>query len=144
MSVLLLLFGVYGFFFHTFCSSDPVGLLLSILLCSSKVDGMIVFHISHILQLILKQQLQGLQVPCVAMDLTPGKSGCVNGSWYSISFAQEVVMEMQSLKTAVLSFCDCISMDRLPQRWPRGLGWRGARQLVKMLQHICTWQLGCV
>lgn len=60
-------------FFHTFCSSDPVGLLLSILLSSSKADGIIVFHISHILQLVLKQQFQGLQVPCVAMDLTPGK-----------------------------------------------------------------------
>lgn len=36
-------------FFHTFCSSDPVGLLLSILLCRSKADGITVFHISHIL-----------------------------------------------------------------------------------------------
>lgn len=72
-SVLLLLFGVYGSFIYTFCSSGPVGLLLSILLCSSKVDGIIVFHISHILQLVLKEQFQSLQVLCVAMDLTPAK-----------------------------------------------------------------------
>lgn len=60
-------------FFHTCCSSEPVGLLLSILQCSSKVGGITVFHISHILQRVLTLQFQGFQVLCLAMDLTPGK-----------------------------------------------------------------------
>lgn len=60
-------------FFHTFCSFHPVPLLLSILLCNSKVDGIMILFVSHILQLVSKWQFQDLRVPCLAVYLPPGE-----------------------------------------------------------------------
>lgn len=90
-SVLLLLFGVYGSFIYTFCSSGPVGLLLSILLCSSKVDGIIVFHISHFTSCSLFWRSSSRAFRFYAWPWTwlLLKSGCVKGSWFSIRFVQE-------------------------------------------------------
>lgn len=73
----------------------------------------------------------------------PGPPGSMHGhgpdSWQSLAvsralgsprgFFRRVVMEMQSVETAVPSLCECISTDRLHG----GLSWQGARQLQKML-----------
>lgn len=45
-----------------------------------------VLSVSHILRLVLKQQFQDLQVPRVAVSMTPGKVWMLEGSWFSVLF----------------------------------------------------------
>lgn len=72
---------MFFFFF-----SHLVKLLLSIALRNSKADRIMVLSVSHILRLVLKQQFQDLQVPRVAVSMTPGKVWMLEGSWFSVLF----------------------------------------------------------